>query len=355
MATSNPWYSLGTGQYANPFKAVAQPIAPGFASVMSSKPEVDSFGYSKPVFSKEVQAFIDKNKGDLKWVADDPVAKFLDQAHLSQLYGFNGGAGESARRKLLEGGVSTDAAKKYADQVARYYNVVGVTDPKKRGAEYQGAGQLYDQLLAQAKGNGFDWGDVRTPGNDAYRVSERLGELGVTSLSDLKWKGDKLYNSKTGKQIDLDKGNRLTYAAGGGGDGFVNYRVGADKNGNPVLYPQWEESSDKGKIAAIASIAANFIPGVGPLAAAGIQAGIAAAGGAGLKGALLAGAGSLAGNVLAPGLSNAVGVNPSSVAGGAIKRAVKGAVSGGVNAGGKGALVGALTGAAGGAAGAGAG
>ena len=77
----------------------------------------------------------------------------------------------------------------------------------------------------------------------------------------------------------------------------------------------------------VAPIAASFIPGIGPLAAAGIGAGIGALGGGGLKGALLGGITSGAGNYL--GAGNALSSLGSSGSSGLSSAATKLAGSGG--------------------------
>lgn len=96
-----------------------------------------------------------------------------------------------------------------------------------------------------------------------------------------------------------------------------------------------------------APIAAAFIPGVGPLAAAAIGAGLGAAGGGGLKGALLGGAGGYIGAGGAFGGTGSVGtqiLGAGAKGAGTLTQGLGGALSGAANGGKEGALLGGLTG-----------
>lgn len=97
-----------------------------------------------------------------------------------------------------------------------------------------------------------------------------------------------------------------------------------------------------------APIAAGFIPGIGPLAAAALGAGLGAMGGGGLKGALLGGLGSYVGGggtfgSAAGSLGSRIGGALGTGGAQTINRALGGAISG-ASQGGKGALTGALLG-----------
>lgn len=94
-----------------------------------------------------------------------------------------------------------------------------------------------------------------------------------------------------------------------------------------------------------APIAAGFIPGIGPLAAGALGAGLGAIGGGGLKGALLGGLGSYVGGggsfggLAKDGLGGALGMGSAQT----LNKALGGAITGS-SQGGKGALTGALLG-----------
>lgn len=103
----------------------------------------------------------------------------------------------------------------------------------------------------------------------------------------------------------------------------------------------------KKAISIAAPLAASFIPGIGPVAAAAIGAGAGALSGGGLKGALLGGAGgylgaSSLGSSIGTGLSKAAGLG--GVGAQTITKGLSGALSGASTGGLKGALLGGVTG-----------
>jgi hypothetical protein len=124
-----------------------------------------------------------------------------------------------------------------------------------------------------------------------------------------------------------------------GGADMAEFTVGDPANkinpetGYPEFWKGWKTIRQVAKVAA--PIAASFIPGVGPLAAAAIGAGAGAMGGGGLKGALIGGALSgigsgLAGNATTALKGTALGGFENSISGALspIGTAIKSGVSG---------------------------
>ena len=232
------------------------------------------------------------------------------------------------------------------------------TDLNAQSDLVRGAETIQQQLLgqhAQYKTMGKS-----AAGDEKFNTAQlgaALAKQGVIDLSILLViGGGKLLDTLTGKVINE---NSLNTAQG---DGFTNFKVLGQQDGKPVFGAQWEDSSDRGKIAQALSLAMMFIPGAqgfatalgSGLGASGtlatvlgrtlINTGIGAIGGAsgsdllrGAAGSVLgAGAGQLAG---AAGLgdlaSRAVsGGVTGAIRGGDLQSALTGAVgagAGGVN------------------------
>lgn len=180
-------------------------------------------------------------------------------------------------------------------------------------------------------------------------IAQRLGEYGVSNLQDLgstQVDGKPVfYNRATGQALPGELGY-TSY-----GNGFTRYKMQALPDGSAVPVPEWEDSSDNGKIAQAVAIAAMVaapwaLPALGAATGLGAAASGALYGGA--TGALTSGIGG--GNVLKGGLTGALagGVGGAfgtgsgqfdvsqglgGAAGKAINSAASGALTGGMRAG----------------------
>ena len=211
------------------------------------------------------------------------------------------------------------------------------------------ANQAYQQLGALEK-YGLTYGN-KALGSEANRetIAQRLSEYGINNLQDLgstQVDGKPVfYNRTTGQALPGELGY-TSY-----GDGFTRYKMQALPDGSAVPVPEWEDSSDNGKIAQAVAIAAMVaapwaLPALGAATGLGAAASGALYGGA--TGALTSGIGG--GNILKGGLTGALagGIGGSfgagsgqfdvsqgmgGAAGKAINSAASGALTGGMRAG----------------------
>ena len=147
-----------------------------------------------------------------------------------------------------------------------------------------GVNFLDDQLGRQASQYGFSWKVNNRPAkNHLQAMAKILYDKGVRNLSDLGYSknGRNLINKKTGqivpwyKDETMDKNGRAQIGWNSEGEGLTNYYVYKDRNGNPVIAPQWK-SNAPGGIGGFLLKAAPAIAGVfgGPGAAALTSAGL---------------------------------------------------------------------------------
>lgn len=123
------------------------------------------------------------------------------------------------------------------------------------------------------------------------------------------------------------------------------FTVGHEANKiNPETgYPEFFFKKLKKIFRAVAPIAVNFIPGIGPLAGAALGAGVGALSGGGLKGALAGGLSGYAGAGVGSILGKSLGMT-SKLGQTALGSGLLGAASGGLQGGAKGALLGGVLG-----------
>lgn len=180
-------------------------------------------------------------------------------------------------------------------------------------------------------------------------IAQRLSEYGISNLQDLgstQVDGKPMfYNRTTGQALPGELGY-TSY-----GNGFTKYKMQALPDGSAVPVPEWEDSSDNGKIAQAVAIAAMVaapwaLPALGAATGLGAAASGALYGGA--TGALTSGIGG--DNILKGGLTGAlaggigagfgtgsgqfdVSQGMGGVAGKALNSAASGALTGGMKAG----------------------
>lgn len=225
----------------------------------------------------------------------------------------------------------------------------GYTQAQQQAQAKRDASQAYQQLGALEQ-YGLSFGN-KALGSEANRetIAQRLGEYGVSNLQDLgstQVDGKPVfYNRATGQALPGELGY-TSY-----GEGFTRYKMQALPDGSAVPVPEWEDSSDNGKIAQAVAIAAMVaapwaLPALGAATGLGAAASGALYGGA--TGALTSGIGG--GNILKGGLTGALaggiggsfGAGPGQfdvsqglggAAGKALNSAASGALTGGMRAG----------------------
>lgn len=277
--------------------------------------------------------------GDLAWANPDLGAFVGSDKGLGYAVGYQPQATFENINDYLSGGArvapSNEELAKYADSVAKYYNVTGV-DPTKRDVAYSNVGRLYDELQNQARQYGYDW--TSKAGNyNAYDAAVKLADRGVTSVSDLAYGPDgvTLINKATGQPVRTREADQFDWSPRGAGR--VDYDIVKDASGNPIIKPKWKTSTTNlGILGKLAPLAAGLVPGVGAILAP-ITAGLTTAIQGGDIGDVLKGAGlGYLGGQLAGTVSGAAGSYlPStgiSAIDSALAKAAGSAVSGGARA-----------------------
>ncbi len=225
--------------------------------------------------------------------------------------------------------------KPMTKQYAEKFLNIGYAEAKDKGSyaslspTLANAETIRQQLSEQGQQYGISW---KNPQNKAEyhtaNLAKKLAGQGVTSLDNLRAiSSTDVMDMMTGKKISFQgKGSSSPFAEASG-KGWTNYRMGVGPEGKPVFYQQWEESSDKGKVIPLASIALSVLaPGVGTaigtaLGASGVGASMignaliaggtsALAGARGsdiLKNAAFGAAGSYFSGAIAPKIGQAVG------------------------------------------------
>lgn len=216
-------------------------------------------------------------------------------------------------------------------------------------------GNVASQLKQQSKLLGYSWNNKAAGDADhTIRLASNLVSRGVTDIRKLRYEdGMWVMPTADGKKVRLDlKSDEV--AANPDGNGYTKYKIQADPKGRPVFYPEWSDSSDRGKIAqGLAITLAVLAPGAG--GAIGQAMGLtgtaaSAAGNALLQTGLAAAGGAKGNNLLKSAVTGAVAPVVSSLPGisalpPALQRATAGAISGTIRGGtGKSALLGAVTG-----------
>ncbi|MDO9313402.1 MAG: hypothetical protein Q7T97_02515 [Burkholderiaceae bacterium] len=158
----------------------------------------------------------------------------------------------------------------YNKAIDPYYQVTAA--PAARTGANVAQGTIYDQLQKQAKDGGYSW--TSQMGNfNAYDAAGLLSNQGISSLDQLGYgPGGELINKTTGKALTTREKDQLGMSAQG--TGRVDYDIRKDASGNPTIVPKWKSSTtDLGVAGKLIPLAASFIPGFGPIAAAALAAG----------------------------------------------------------------------------------
>jgi hypothetical protein len=184
-------------------------------------------------------------------------------------------------------GQTPEEIQAYAKKIDPYYQVTAAP-PAQRSAANAAQGTIYDQLQNQAKQNGYSW-TAQTGNYNAYDAAGLLSNQGISSLDQLGFGADgSLINKATGKALTTREKDQLGMSAEG--TGRVDYDIGKDANGNPMIKPKWKSSTtDLGVVGQLAPIALSLaFPGFGSLGAAALQGGLTIAQGGELFDALKA-------------------------------------------------------------------
>lgn len=172
--------------------------------------------------------------------------------------------------------------------------------------------ELASGLMNELSATGVRYGNPADGSVDnSEKVAKHLMRYGVTSLSDLRQQGDAVINTRTGMVIPM-----RAFGGSSSGEGFTQFDLTADANGNVIPVPRWENSSDKGAVMGALSVL-GMVPGImGPLMQginglipSGVSNTLGTFGTKALGGAIMGGAGSAltGGNILRGALAGGIG------------------------------------------------
>jgi hypothetical protein len=298
-----------------------------------------SLAYTSDLLQRKQQGF---EVGELADLSDADVATSV--AHPTYQQGLDAKSKFSVFESTLAGGSHYE--KTPEDAIAALVTSKDVEGAKKY-LDVDSIGTLASQIKQQSKLAGVSWSNKGA--NDQFHMTyaaKQLADKGVSDLKQLRKQGNDWVNTATGKVVVTGD----TVGATAYGEGYTNYKLAADSKGRPILYQQWESSTDKGKIAAGLGLVLNLV-GTALGNAIGLTGGVATAVGGGLISGGLAAAGGASGEgILRSALSAGVAPVLGSIPGftnlaPVAQRVITGATSGVVRTGSsRGALLGAVTG-----------